>query len=168
MHGMVHSPGGPRVFLLVGQEPNARTFSGGDRLGHGEPVVADPVARVVTEFAPLTLKRLGQAVRESMVTVRKPVHSGNLVLAGLLPVPHVSFCIDEAIVVNFARQDSVLSTAYARFRGSHLTQSILTTLARAPPAIPSAWSGSDISRMTARFPTRKSPQILRRPKRGRS
>merc|ERR1712032_1674060 len=58
-----------------------------------------------------------------MVTVRKSAPGGNSVLPGLVPEPRVTYCIDEAVVAKFASQDSVLSTPYAKFHGSHYTQS---------------------------------------------
>merc|ERR1711907_655884 len=57
-----------------------------------------------------------------MVTVRKAMPNGNSVPPGLLPEPRLTYCIDEAVVAQFASKDSVLSTAYAKFRGSHYTQ----------------------------------------------
>ena len=35
----------------------------------------------------------------------------------------MTYCIDEAVVTKFAAQDSVLSTPWAKFQGSHFTQS---------------------------------------------
>ena len=89
----------------------------------GERVVADRATRVITEFPPLSLKRLGRELRESMVTVRKLAPGGNSALPGLLPEPRMTYCIDEAVVTKFAAQDSVLSTPWAKFQGSHFTQS---------------------------------------------
>ena len=43
--------------------------------------------------------------------------------AGLLEPPRMSYVIHEEVVVTFVRQDVVLSTSFAKFQGSHCTQS---------------------------------------------
>eukprot|EP00931_Biecheleriopsis_adriatica_P108040 TRINITY_DN82370_c0_g1_i1.p1 TRINITY_DN82370_c0_g1~~TRINITY_DN82370_c0_g1_i1.p1 ORF type:complete len:480 (+),score=93.37 TRINITY_DN82370_c0_g1_i1:167-1441(+) len=76
---------------------------------------------LITTFAPLTLARLGQEIRDAMVDMRKRV-DGNLPL-GLLRPASMSYILSEEIVTKFVEQDVVLSTSFAKFQASHCTQS---------------------------------------------
>jgi hypothetical protein len=84
---------------------------------------ASALRTVTTNFEPLTLRRLGKEVRDAMVEERRGAPQRQP--EGILGVPRVTFLLGEEVVDAFACQDVVLSTSFAKFRGSHCTHSNL-------------------------------------------
>ena len=88
-----------------------------------------------TDFHALTLKSLGSLVRNHIVGEQESLRlEPSRSSVDVLPEPQVRARISESDVEDFLSKDAVLSSAWARFKGTHFTESnrFFTALADLP------------------------------------
>jgi TPR repeat protein len=97
------------------------TQTNGSRTHHDIDEDGSPeIYRASRSFAPLTLKTLGETIREAFTYMLD--NSRLASLPGLLPEPRLSFVLPEKLIENFLQYDPVLASFYTTFINSGYSQ----------------------------------------------